>query len=172
MRPWFVLVCGVLAFPVQAEMAGDDYQTEAGSLSPEERDAAPARLAAEIEAERARAEDAARKAQAEAEARAAARAARPLGERLVEARCLTCHDTRQIDAAGYGTIGWTVTVMRMEFLNGVTLQSGERGVIVSHLSARSQGRATLEWALVIMAAAALTGAVLGVRRWLRGRIRR
>lgn len=170
MRLWAVLTCILLALPARAEMAGDDYQTEAGSLTVEEREAARARLAAEIAAERARAEQAALEAQVAAEALAAARAARPLGEKLVEARCLTCHDTRQIDSADFGLIGWNITVLRMEFLNGATLQQGERGVIVAYLSARSPGRAVLEWGLVILLVMALLGAVFGFRHWKRRQV--
>lgn len=163
MRLWCVLVCVMLALPARAEMAGEDYQTEAGSLSPEEREAARQRLARQIAAERARAEAAAQKAEAEAEALAAARAARPPGEQLVEARCLTCHDRRQIDAAEFGPLGWTITVLRMQLLNGAELQSGERRVIASHLAADSQGRAALEWGLAALSGLALLA--VGLRAW-------
>ncbi|MDZ7709745.1 MAG: hypothetical protein U5K36_06415 [Roseovarius sp.] len=171
MRLWCVLLCVMFALPARAEMASDDYQTEAGSLSPEEREAARQRLAERIAAERARAEDAAQKAQAEAEARAAARAARPLGEKLVEARCLTCHDRPQIDAAEFGPLGWNITVLRMQWLNGAELKSGDRRVIVSHLAAASQGRAVLEWGLAVLSGLALLVAVMATWLWWRRRAR-
>lgn len=157
----FFLFCA----PLSAEMSGDDYQTGEDALTPSERAAARARLADQIAAERARAEEAARRAQEEAERRAAERAARPPGERLVEARCLGCHDTAQLRNVEFGRLGWTVTVMRMELLNGAELQRDERSEIARHLAARTPGRSGLEWALavgvLVLAAAALA---LGLRR--------
>lgn len=171
MRRGIVLVCVMLALPARAEMAGEDYQTEADSLSPEDREAARQRLAGQIALERARAEDAARKAEAEAEARAAARALRPPGEQLVEARCLTCHDRHQIDAAELGPLGWNITVLRMQWLNGAELQSGERRVIASHLAAADKGRAAMEWGLAVLSGLALLAAGQGAWFWWRRRAR-
>lgn len=128
-----------------AEMDAEAYQTEAGALSEAERAAMRARLAAEIAAERAHEQEARRAAQAEAERIATERAARPLGERLVEERCLTCHDAGQIDRTALGAPGWTVTVLRMEWLNGARLEPGERRVIVQYLAASHPKRNRAEW---------------------------
>lgn len=166
---FILLVCLALAQPAQAEMSGEDYQTEAGSLSAEEREAVRKTLAAEIAAERARDEAAARQSRIEAEALAAALGARPAGEQLVEARCLICHDQRQIDAVTFGIIGWNITVLRMQLLNGANLQAGERRLITGYLTARNPGRAVGEWSMAILFLGALVGAVLA---WLRGRVRR
>ncbi|MFN3973089.1 MAG: hypothetical protein ACK4L4_17270 [Gemmobacter sp.] len=151
-------------------MDAEAYQTEAGALTETERAAMRARLAAEIAAERAREEEARRAAQAEAERIAAARAARPLGERLVEARCLTCHDAGQIDRTALGVPGWTVTVLRMAWLNGARLEPGERRLIARHLAARHPVRNRIEWLGLIsgcVGVAALgIGAMVGrKRRW-------
>lgn len=154
---------------VTAEMDAEAYQTEAGALSEAERAAMRARLAAGIAAERAREQEARRAAQAEAERIATERAARPLGERLVEARCLTCHDAGQIDRTALGGPGWTVTVLRMEWLNGARLQPGERTAIVAHLAARHPERKRTERAGLI-AGTALVGALgFGSLVWRRRR---
>lgn len=142
-----ILGTALVLMPLGAasEPNADAYQTEAGALTQAERAAMRARLAAEIEEERAREEGARRMAQAEAERIEAERATRPLGVRLVEARCLTCHDAGQIDRTALGAPGWTVTVLRMEWLNGAVLEPGERGVIVEHLAARHPERNRSEW---------------------------
>ena len=160
------LACLLASGTLHAEMAGDEYQTGAGALTEEELASSRARLSEEIAAERARAEDARRRAEAEAERVAAQRAARPLGERLVDMRCLTCHDEEQIAQATFGTPGWTLTVMRMEWLNGARLESGERSEIVAHLAARHPERNRSEWVMVMggVAAAALAGLGAMVRR--------
>lgn len=170
MRLWPVLWL-LLALPLQAEMASDEYQTDAGAMSAEEREAARQRLADQIAAERARAEEAVRRAREEAERAAAQRAAQPLGERLIEARCLSCHDRRQIDAARFGPIGWTFTALRMQVLNGASLQPGERQVVVAHLAARSPERAAREWTLAALSFLVLIGSFVGLRIWLRRRLR-
>jgi mono/diheme cytochrome c family protein len=171
MRLWPVLILLALIQPAHAEMAGDEYQTEAGGLSPEEREAARRSLADQIAAERARAEAAAARARQEKARLAAMRAARPEGERLIEARCQSCHDRRQIDAARFGPIGWNATILRMQVLNGAALQPGERQVIVAHLTAGSPERAAREWSLAAVSALVLAGALIGLRAWLKRRPR-
>ncbi len=153
----------------RAELDAEAYQTEAGALTEAERAAMRARLAAEIAEERAREEVARRAAQAEAERIAVERAARPLGERLVEARCLSCHDVGQIDRTRLGTPGWTITVIRMEWLNGARMEPGERAVIVGHLSDRHPDRSLVEWAFVVTAGAVMVAIGLGAWGWRRKR---
>lgn len=145
----------------QASTDWGDFETEMGVLPPDEAAAMRARIAAEIAAERAQAEADRQIALAEAERIAAERAARPLGEQLVEARCLSCHDAGQIELSRLGTPGWTITVLRMEWLNGARLEPGERAVIIGHLADRHPDRNRMEWALVLVAAAAV-----GLGGWL------
>lgn len=155
----------MLAAPLQAEMGGEGYRSGAGGLSAEERAAARARLAEQIAAERARAEEAARRARDEAARVAVERAALPRAERLIEARCRTCHDRGQIDAAPLGTLGWSFTVIRMDLLNGARLAPGEGAEIVRHLAARNPERTRLEWAVAAGAGATiLLLLVLALRR--------
>ena len=162
MRIWMVLIVLALAGPLQAEMAGDDYQTDAGGLTAGQREAVRARLAEQIAAERARAEADARQAQIAAEARARARAARPLGAQLLEARCLSCHDRGQMDAATFGTLGWTMTVLRMQVLNDADLNRGERAEIVAYLAGQNVSRSRLEWVVAALVLAGLVATGVGV----------
>jgi len=138
-----------------------DFETEMGVLPPDEAAEMRERIAAEIAAERARDEAARQAALREAERIAAVRAARPVGEQLVEARCLSCHDVGQIDLTRLGAPGWTITVLRMEWLNGARLEPGERAVIIGHLADRHPDRTLMEWALVLVAAVAV-----GLGGWL------
>lgn len=153
----------------QASTDWGDFETEMGVLPPDEAAEMRARIAAEIAAERARDEAAQQAALLEAERIAAERAARPLGEQLVEARCLSCHDAGQIDRTSLGAPGWTITVIRMEWLNGARLEPGERAVIVGHLSARNPDRTVMEWAFVVTVGAAVVALGLGAWVWRRMR---
>jgi cytochrome c5 len=154
----FLALFMVWAESAPAEMSGSDYQSQAARLSEEERERMRAQLAEEIEAERARAAEADRRARAEAEALAAARAARPLGERLTEDRCGSCHDPAELTAVRHGWLGWNATILRMSWINGASLQRGERQVIAGHLAARSAGgrsQALLEWGILAAASSAI-----------------
>ncbi|MGY6535274.1 MAG: hypothetical protein ACXIVG_08020 [Pararhodobacter sp.] len=146
-----------------------DFETEMGVLPPEEAAEVRARVAAEIAAERAREEAAREAAFTEAERIATERAARPLGERLVEARCLSCHDAGQITQTALGTPGWTITVLRMKWLNGARLEPGERAVIVTHLAAPHPERNRYEWAWLIAAGGLIVTLGLGAWVWRRRR---
>ncbi|MCC5983621.1 MAG: hypothetical protein JJU42_04570 [Rhodobacteraceae bacterium] len=159
----------LLAPIAQAGTDWGDFETEMGVLPPDEAAEMRERIAAEIAAERARDEAARQAALLEAERIAAERAARPLGEQLVEARCLSCHDVEQIDSTTLGAPGWTITVIRMEWLNGARLEPGERAVIVSYLSARNPDRTVKEWAFVVTAGAAVVALGLGAWAWRRKR---
>lgn len=161
----------VLLLPAMsaAEPDAASYQTKAGALTDAERAAMRTRLAAEIAAERAREDEARRSAQAEAERIAADRAARPFGERLVEARCLICHDAGQIERTALGAPGWTVTVLRMEWLNGARLETGERVAIVAYLAARHTNRNVGEWAAVLAASVLAASLALGAWAFVRKR---
>ncbi|MCC6008916.1 MAG: hypothetical protein JJU40_14750 [Rhodobacteraceae bacterium] len=154
----------LFALAVKAGTDWGDFETEMGVLPPDEAAEVRALVAAEIAAERARDEAARQAAHAEAERIAAERAARPLGERLVEARCLSCHDAAQIADARLGTPGWTVTVLRMEWLNGARLEPGERAVIVAHLAAPYPERDRSEWAGLVAGGGLI--ALLGLGAWV------
>jgi hypothetical protein len=169
-----LLASGALLFlclcaPVLAEMCAGEYQAGARRLSPAERARELQRLEQERqrEAERER-ERLAQEAQAR-QAREAALAARPLGVRLVEARCGVCHPADYFASRGRTTLGWWVTVLRMEALNGARIEPGERAPIVDHL-ARSHpatpARQAAEWLLAALVAAGFAGLVL---RWSRRR---
>jgi cytochrome c5 len=163
MKPWVVLVLLFFAFPAQAEMSDSDYKTDAGSLSAEESEAVRRRLSDQIAAERAREEEAKRAAKAEAERIETEREARPLGAKLVEARCLTCHNAGQMQRAAFGTPGWTATVLRMEWLNGARLEPGERAVIIGYLAARNPDHNAREWIFVF--AASMVVAMMALAAW-------
>jgi hypothetical protein len=164
-RAQYLTLACLLAFSglpcAQASTDWGDFETEMGVLPPDEAAEMRERIATEIAAERARDEATQQAALREAERIAAERAARPLGEQLVEARCLSCHDAGQIDLTHLGAPGWTITVLRMEWLNGARLEPGERAVIIGHLAARHPDRTLMEWALVLVATAAV-----GLGGWL------
>ncbi len=154
-----LVICALcLAAPVQAEMDPSDYEVPPADLTPEEAEALRVRIASEIAAERARA-------QAEAEARRAAEAeeaarlaARPVGERLVEARCAACHSVETYQQANQGWLGWRATVWRMDLLNGAGVDAGEHGLIADWLYAQhppTGGRAALEWLAFLFVIVAL-----------------
>jgi hypothetical protein len=116
---------------------------------------------------------AATEAEAEAAARdQAARAARPPGERLLEARCLSCHDRPQIDAQPHGAVMWWATVLRMEWLNGATLHRGERAALVAHLADGRTQRTRMEAFVLAGAGVLLLGFALTARRLGRGALHR
>jgi hypothetical protein len=139
-------------------MGADEYQAGSRRLPPAER----AREAQRIEQEREREarrerERLAQEAQVQ-QAREAALAARPPGVRLVEARCSVCHPADYFDSRGRTYIGWWVTVLRMEVLNGARIEAGERGPIVARLATAYPGsalRRTAEWAAAAAVALAL-----------------
>ncbi|MCX7893135.1 MAG: hypothetical protein N2544_12305 [Burkholderiales bacterium] len=132
-------------------MSADEYQAGARRLTPAER----VRAAEQIRLEREAAARAEREREAEAaatrRAAEAALAARPLGVRLVEARCGGCHARDYFERQRFGYAGWWATVVRMQVVNGAVLGPGERGPIVAHLAATypaSPVGEALEWALV------------------------
>jgi mono/diheme cytochrome c family protein len=152
-------------------MSAAEYETGARRLAPAERAQELQRLEQERqrEAERER-ERLAKEAQAR-QAREAALAARPLGQRLVEARCGACHpaDRSYFATRGRTTLGWWVTVLRMEVLHGARIGPGERAPIVAHLASSqpaTPAREATEWLLAALVAAGFAGLVL---RWSRRR---
>lgn len=147
-------------------MDASEYQPGARRLTPAERARElkwlqdQAAREAQRERERQAIEERAR------QAAAAARAARPPGERLLEARCGPCHGPDQLRARRYGRLGWWAVLARMQWLNGARFDSGERRAIVAYLVATQRAgwkREALEWAI----AAAIPTLSLAALGWYR-----
>jgi len=142
-------------------MCAGEYQSGSRRLSPAERAREMQRIEQECEREAQRERE--RRAQEEQaqQARAAALAARPLGVRLVEARCGVCHPSDYFESRGRTYLGWWATVLRMEVFNGARIEAGERVPIVAHLS--NSHRATAARQAIESTLAALVVAAAG---WL------
>lgn len=155
-------------------MSFEDYESPVAERSAAER----ARLQSAIEADQRRAIDAARQLEAAEQAERARLAAldalRPLGERLIDARCTECHGMDVVAGQPRGPWGWRWTVERMHWLHDAALQAGEAKLIAEHLhSVYPAGnlRDAMERAgTVLLAASPLLGAL--VWRWHRRRARR
>jgi hypothetical protein len=158
------LVLALLAAPAAAQMDWSEPEIPPPPSDEAMRDAIRAEIAARAAAERAAAAAAAEAAAAAAARDEALRAARPPGERLLELRCLTCHDRRQIDAKPHGRVIWWATVLRMEWLNGAALHRGERAVLVAHLADGREARTRMEWGALAGGAAVLVASGVAVRR--------
>jgi mono/diheme cytochrome c family protein len=156
-----------LVKPAIAEMDDSSYASDSAPLDAKQREVQARKLLEEIAAERAR-ESAARAARDAAAAAETARlAARPLGERLVEARCGACHGATQIAQAAYGAWGWWFTVQRMRWINGAQIDADEIEPIVGYLSQGQQNRTRQEKLLAIAAGLcviAVSGLGVGLRR--------
>lgn len=166
-RTCLALTVLLLALPAHAEMDPLDYEVAPSDLSEAEAEALRARIADEIAADRARAEAEARTRREAEQAEAARLAARPAGERLVDARCAACHSVDTYQQANLGWLGWHVTVWRMDLINGADVARGEHGVIADWLQAQHPprgARATLEWVSLMLILLALPLAFLFRKR--------
>lgn len=140
---------------VFAEMSDQEYRSNAGAVDPARR----ARLEAELAA--ARASEAAAGARREAEegvrqrAWAEAQAQRPMGERLLEAHCSSCHVPTAVTGIRRGWLGWRWTVERMRWWHRAALGRHEARVIVEHLVQREPADAGQVWLERSVALAAL-----------------
>lgn len=156
-----------VVLPVHAEMSGDDYRSPAVLSSPQER----ARVAEELAVEQQRmALEAEQRQKAQAIATELQRwreQQRPLGERLLEAKCTSCHSLGIVKSQNKSGPGWRWTVERMRWWHGVSLEKGEAGVIAQHM-AQTHGAASPAIWLLAGAGVAGVGIFLGVRR-MRGR---
>lgn len=168
------VVCALMVTgaPAAAQMDWSETEIPPAPSDRESRDAIRAELESRAAAERARAAAAAEAERAAAARLDAARAARPAGERLLEARCLACHDRGQIDAQPHGAVMWWATVLRMELLNGATLHRGERAVLVAHLADGREARTRTEGFVLGGLVALLTAVAVAARRVGRGAWRR
>jgi len=150
-----------------AEMGGDDYRSPHALGSEAER----RRVAEELERQRQREAEAQARLAAEARARAEAERqrllARPLGERLVEARCTACHRADVVSGARHTVAGWRFVVERMRWWHRADVAPHEAAVIVDHL-ARAQpappARTWLEWGIIVALAALPLGGAVGLYR--------
>ncbi|MEW5864095.1 MAG: hypothetical protein AB1773_10965 [Pseudomonadota bacterium] len=148
-------------------MSAGEYQAGSRRLSPAERAREMQRIEEEREREAQRERERRMQEEAAQQARAAALAARPLGVRLVEARCGVCHPPDYFESRGRTYIGWWATVLRMEVFNGARLEAGERAPIVAQLSnshRATAARQAIEWLLVVLAAAGAGWLVLRLLR--------
>lgn len=166
----FSLIALTAASAPRAEMCSGEYQSGARRLSKEERAKDEARRVRDME--RAEAAERARQAAEETErqAQAARRAAQPLGARLIEDRCTTCHPAAAFAGERRGRLGWWAVVLRMEIFNGARLAPGESRPIVDYLvdqQSATSVRVALEWA--VLAGGTATAAFLGT--WM-GRLAR
>lgn len=132
--------------------------------APSERARLESAIRAEQEAERHREAQHLGETQAAARARAEALAGRPLPVRLLEARCTSCHEPRYYDDKTYGRLRWEFIILRMEWLNNVALDAGERALIASHLAAERPA----SWPRVVMEAILLVFAppLLPLAAWV------
>jgi hypothetical protein len=117
-------------------MGEKDYETGARVLSSDERARIRQQIEAELEAERLRAAAEEKRRAEELRRSAREREKRPAAERLLEARCLHCHDSERIELAQYGRIGWYATILRMRWLNGAEFSTEEMSVIAGLLTER------------------------------------
>lgn len=162
------LLAATLACAAAAEPGADDYRsTQPAVPTAAER----RRLAERLEAERRREaeREAARLTAAAAEAarREAEQAARPPGERLVEARCSACHAPAVLDLALRGRLGWRLTVERMRWWHGAPLEPGEAALISAHL-ALSRPAGGMRLALEAGLGAATLAAFVATAAWFAG----
>ncbi|MFN3630416.1 MAG: hypothetical protein ACK4XK_10255, partial [Casimicrobiaceae bacterium] len=127
----------------------------------------------EIERERALAAQAERERELQAEqARAALeaiRAQRPLGERLLEARCTQCHALVVLEGAARSALAWRLTVERMRFWHGAQVTTDETSVIAKHLAETRPGPwGTTDFVATAALVSMLALPVLGLRARKKG----
>lgn len=152
------LLLGLLALvpaPLPADMSFDEMmhekELEERSLTAQEFAAVQRRLEAEREEERRQLAQQEHEARLRQEAERQRLAARPLGERLIEARCSSCHPPDQVTAGRHTRPVWHFTVARMRYWHGAELTLTEHGVIADHLTETQPAatrRAMAEYALL------------------------
>ena len=122
-----------------AEMSGEEYASKA-VLG---RGVEATRRIAEIERERALAAEAEREQQRQAEQRRAALEAaetqRPREERLLTARCTSCHGLVVLEGVPRTALGWRLTVERMRWWHGAPVSADEASTIARYLAETRPG---------------------------------
>ncbi|MDP1527161.1 MAG: hypothetical protein Q8M20_15235 [Rhodocyclaceae bacterium] len=173
MKLHFLAVAGIalplLAMPARGEMDHREY------LPVEVEKPAEARLQLQRQIETDLA-DAAVRAAKEREAAEAARlameaelAARPLGVRLAEIRCATvCHGPERFALSRHTRLGWQAVILRMQYMNGAIIKSGESNALARHLAETQPASplaSVLEYAMLPALLAILWMGRQGWQRW-------
>jgi len=146
-----MVVAVSLSSPLPAGMNIEQLIEEPPTLSEEELADRRERIAKEAEAARERAEAAAAAAAAEQQAALARESSRPAGQRLIERRCHGCHAPETFTRDDLTSLGWRLTLWRMEWWHGVALEPGEHRQLHAALVERSPatpGRAWREAAIM------------------------
>lgn len=152
-----VLVACLSSTALRAELSGEDYLGGGAIPDATERARVQASIDLERQREAERAETLAREhAQKEARRkaeRAAEAARRPQGEALTEIYCGTCHAPEMLQTARHTGLGWSLTIVRMRWLNGARIPDDDAARIREHL-ARTQpaepARAVVEYSLAAL----------------------
>ncbi len=120
--------------PVCADIDTSEYELKSSIRSEKERQRMKTLLESEkkIEDERRRLEDTA-EAKRLAEQKAAWDAL-PYAVRVTATRCTACHIEDNFTKQRHNRIGWELVVLRMQHLNDLKLDEGERSVIAAHLA--------------------------------------
>ena len=58
----------------------------------------------------------------------------PYAVRVTATRCTACHIEDNFTKQRHNRIGWELVVLRMQYLNDLKLDEGERSVIAAHLA--------------------------------------
>lgn len=163
---WVFACMLAAAGPAAADIDISEYEPPGALESARQRAQLREGIAADIEAERRRAEQQAERKRLEREAAAAREARRPYAERLTEQRCTACHTARNFADVRHTWLGWRLVVARMVWLNGAPIPLQEQSVITGHLAASRPADAftrVIENGLpvLLIAIAASTPVVLG-----------
>jgi len=155
-----------------AGMDIDEYMPRSELIELTDEEAQRQRERVLREAERARVQAAERERHEAAERMRidAEHAARPFAVRLIEQRCVGCHDMELVTFKPRTRIGWEWVVLRMQWINGAALAPGERTIIATHLADRH--RAPARRALAELATALLVFGIAGWLSWRRIRTHR
>jgi cytochrome c553 len=126
---WLALWCCSTAW---ADMSFEDMLHE---RTVEERPVSEAERLT-VQRERKAAQAAAELARQQIEAaRAAAEAARPYPERLLDS-CAACHAPAALAGVSHSWLGWYLTLSRMRWLNGASLDHAQILILTDHLTQR------------------------------------
>jgi len=164
-----VVLLALHAPAVRSEFSEDEYRTQARPLDRMSRQKVDAELERARRADLQRARDEAAADAARVARQAAEYAARPLGERLIDARCSACHGRQVLEGKRRSELGWRLTVERMRWWHGAAVRSDEAGVITARLE-QTQGSTAwpdeMRWLGGVTAVFALF-AMRAVVRWRR-----
>ena len=167
-RLWLAAL--IVVAGARADVDVSEYESKSALSSLRDQRRIQREIAQEQAAELWRADEAAKRQARQRTEEESARAARPYGERLLEARCTVCHGAENYRGTRHGTLGWWLVVLRIRHMNGAYLEPGEPGAIVAELM-RVRGPSwadrVLEYGVLAGALAAVPLLVWGGRRVLR-----